>query len=58
MKNLDKNIVAACILALGLILSTIIYAYSNRYEIIRVPESGIFKVDKWNGTIARVEPKK
>ena len=58
MKNLDKNIIAACILALGLIISSFIYAYSNRHEIVRTPESGIFWVDKWNGTIGRLEPKK
>lgn len=31
MKDGTKNIIAACILAFGLILSTFIYAYSNRY---------------------------
>lgn len=48
MRDLNKNIIAACILALGLIISTTIYAYSNRYEII-VSER-IIKVDKWTGT--------
>lgn len=58
MKDGTKNIIAACILVLGLILSTIIYAYSNRHEIVRIPDSGIYRVDKWNGTIARIELKK
>ena len=58
MKNVDKNIIAACILALGLIISSFIYAYSNRYEVIRVSDGGICTVDKWSGTIARVELKK
>lgn len=58
LKNVDKNIIAACILAFGLIISSFVFAYSNRYEIVRTPESGMFRVDKWNGTIGRLEPKK
>lgn len=50
MKDKNKNTIAASILALGLIFSTVIYAYSNRYEIVETGVSGIVKVDKWSGT--------
>lgn len=55
MKNVDKNIIAALILALGLILSTVIYAYSTRYDIVKIPDGYMLKVDKWNGTISKCE---
>ena len=44
MKN--KNLLSAIILAVGLIVASVIYAYSTRY-VIR--EYG--RIDKWNGTI-------
>ena len=58
MRKLDKNIVAAIILGVSLVLSSFIYAYSNRYEIIKFSTGGILRADKWNGTIIKVELKK
>lgn len=50
LTDANKNIIAAAILAFGLIVSAIIYAYSNRYEIVKSSQGGILKVDKWDGT--------
>jgi hypothetical protein len=44
-KKIDKNIIIAIIIAIGLIVSTTIYAYSSRY-VINKP----YRVDKWTGT--------
>ncbi len=43
-----KNIIAACIVAIGLISASLIYAYSTRYEIVKTPDL-IVKVDRWTG---------
>ena len=53
MKDGTKNIIAACILAVGLIVSTLIYAYSTRYELT----TGAYgrKIDKWTGTFEYLE---
>ncbi|WP_163321642.1 hypothetical protein [Draconibacterium mangrovi] len=48
----NRNIIAAIILAIGLITSSVIYAYSTRYEVI---ESGFAIVDKWTGIIRPVD---
>ena len=50
MKDATKNIIAACILAVGLIISTVIYAYSNRYSVEHRDYSKPVRFDKWNGT--------
>lgn len=50
MKDSTKNIIAACIIALGLIISTIIYAYSTRYQIEK-----FVRIDKWKGTYQKLE---
>jgi len=47
----NKNLLPAIILALGLIISSIIYAFANRYELI---DSGFAVVDKWTSTIYKV----
>lgn len=44
-KTVDKNIIIAIILAFGMIVSTIIYAYSNRYTVVK-----LIRIDKWTGT--------
>ena len=45
MKNGTKNIIAACILGISLIISSFIFAYSNRYEV-----DANYRTDKWTGT--------
>ena len=47
-----KNIIASVIIVFGLIISTLIYAYSNRYEFHKP-----YRVDKWTGkaTIINVQ---
>jgi len=58
MKDGTRNIIAACILAFGLIVSSIIFAYSNRYEIVKIPDGYMIKVDKWSGTMSKCVLKK
>ena len=53
MKEGTKNIIATIIIALGLIIASGIYAYSQRYEI----EKNTIK-DKWTGTMKKIEVKK
>ena len=49
MKEGTKNIIAACILAFGMILCAVIFAYSSRYEIVsHYPYK--YRVDRWTGT--------
>lgn len=49
LTDANKNIIAAIILSLGLIISSIIFAFSNRYEIVGGTEGrGIIRVDKWD----------
>lgn len=50
LTDTNKNIIAAAILAFGLIVSAIIYAYSNRYYISEKGEGRMIRVDKWEGT--------
>lgn len=45
MSDNTRNIIIACIIATGLILSTIIYAFSTRYVIDKP-----IRIDKWTGT--------
>lgn len=45
MKDGTKNIIAACILALGMIFSTYLYVSAYRYEIDKP-----YRIDKWTGT--------
>lgn len=47
-----NNLLPAIIIALGLIISSFIYAYSNRYELVN---GGIARVDKWTNTIKVVQ---
>lgn len=46
----NKNILAACIIAMGMIVASVIYAYSTRYEIVQSNRGGILRVDKWDGS--------
>ncbi len=57
MKEGTKNIVSALIIALGLIIASVIYAYSNRYD---VEKSGMYprRFDKWNNTYEWINEKK
>ena len=50
----NKNLIPAIIIAAGLIISAFIYAYSQRYEI----RGSTLRIDKWIGTIERLEYKK
>lgn len=50
MKDGTKNIIAACILALGMIVASIIYAYSSRYT-VDMP----LRIDKWKGTYQQMK---
>jgi len=53
LKDGTKNIIAALILAFGLILASFIYAYANRYS-VDMP----LRIDKWNGTYQVMVEKK
>lgn len=46
MKDGNKNIIAACILAFGLIVASIFYAFANRYEISRTAGTMPMRIDK------------
>jgi len=50
MKNGTKNIIAACILAFGLIFSVYIYIASQRYEYSFYNGNKVTK-DKWTGDL-------
>lgn len=50
----NKNIIPSIILALGLIIASIIYAFANRYELT---SSGFARVDKWTNKIEAVDKK-
>jgi len=54
MSVMEKNkILPALIIAIGLIIAALIYAYTNRYEI-----SGGARIDKWKGVIEKMELKR
>lgn len=55
MKDGTKNIIAACILALGLIIASCIYAFSNRYEVNT--DGPPKRIDHWHGTFEYIESK-
>ena len=47
----DKStIIAALILGICLIISSLIYAYANRYEV-----NSLMRTDKWTGTRQTIE---
>lgn len=46
----NKNIIAATIIALGFIVASIIYAYSNRYT-----TQSFIRVDNWTGKFKTIE---
>jgi hypothetical protein len=46
----NRNLLAACIIALGFVFASFIYAYSQRYEIVKY-----MRVDKWTGKANRIE---
>ncbi len=48
----NKNLLPAIILAAGLIIAALIYAYSTRYVI-----DGFLIKDKWTGTMNEMEYK-
>lgn len=54
MKENKNNIIAAIILGVCLIIASVIYAYSTRYEIER---NGLIIVDKWTGEYQRISEK-
>ncbi len=49
MKDGTKNIIAACILMIGLIVAGFLYAFANRYEIDQRHPAQRF--DKWTKKI-------
>lgn len=51
MKEGSKNIIAALIIGISIIVSAVIYAYSTRWEI---NNNGSARIDKWTGKIERV----
>jgi hypothetical protein len=51
MKN-KNNLFSAIILALGLIIASIIFAFANRYEV-----NNFLRYDKWTGTMEKMELK-
>ena len=55
-ENMDRNrnLIPAIILAVGLIIAAFIYAFAHRYEI----RNNYLRIDKWTGTMQRIEPKK
>jgi len=55
MKDGTKNIIAACIMVSGLILASIIYAYSTRYTIISDKFGYGKKIDNWSGTYVKLK---
>lgn len=50
MKNGTKNIIAACIIAVGLIAVSYTYVEMNRYYFLN-EGSRIIRTDKWTGEI-------
>lgn len=50
MKDGNRNIIAACILAFGLIFSVYIYVASQRYE-YAFSNGNKVKKDKWTGVV-------
>ena len=46
------NIIAATILALGLVLATV--AYSGRYYFVRLNECTVARGDRWTGSVEAV----
>lgn len=55
MKDGTKNIIAACVLAFGLIVSSIIYAISTRYSVST--DGPPKRIDNWHGTFEYIESK-
>lgn len=55
MKDGSKNIIAATIITLGLIISMIIYAFSTRYVI--VDDTYPKRCDKWTGNYEYMKDK-
>jgi len=53
-----KNIIAACIIAFGFIVASIIYAYSTRYTIISDRFGFGKKIDSWSGTYIELKEAK
>lgn len=49
MKEGTKNIIAACILALGMIFSVYIYVSTQRYEYKTIMGGSSYRTDKWTG---------
>jgi len=54
-KGQNRNLIPAIIIAVGLIVASVIYAFSSRYELT---ESGFAVVDKWTGIITPVKETK
>ncbi len=50
MNETKSNLIPAIIIAAGLIIASLIYAYAHRYEV----ESYI-RYDKWTGTMEKME---
>lgn len=50
MSDNTRNIIIACIVSFGIIFSTIIYAYSTRYQIEKFR-----RIDKWTGTVEKLK---
>lgn len=50
MTDNTRNIIIACIITSGLILSTIIYAFSTRYVIDKP-----IRIDRWTGTYQMIK---
>lgn len=48
----NKNLLPALIVGICIILATLVYAYSNRYEI-----EGDMRIDKWTGEYQTLEYK-
>lgn len=48
----NKNLLPAIIIGLCIIMATMIYAFSNRYEI-----EGWMRIDKWTGKYQTLERK-
>lgn len=49
MKDQFKKSIGLILLGIAIMLSSVIYAYSQRYEIIKSNSGIILKVDKWTG---------
>jgi len=54
MKSNKEKIWASLILGICLIVASLIYAYSTRYELAK---NGFIRVDKWTGSFEYVDEK-